>query len=166
MVWLVLSSIIVIFDALYILNRPHTLPGGKYGHIYGPYEIYTRYDALYGPAVKDYFADIIAWLNLAEVAVTFLGLLLYFCSPKLKMVGSLLAILASAFVLWKTVLYIWYDWQYMSEAAREFHPDGIAFYWLPNSFWIVCPLWSILSIGRQIGKAVLKAEAPEKKKKA
>ena len=64
LIWLIISSIIVIIDAFYILNRPHTLPGGKWGHFYAPYEIYTRYDTLYGPNVKDYFADIIAWLNL------------------------------------------------------------------------------------------------------
>ena len=28
--WLIISSIIVIFDGCYILLRPHTLKGGKY----------------------------------------------------------------------------------------------------------------------------------------
>jgi len=115
LIWLVISSTIVIIDAFFILNRPETLPGGKYASFYAPYALYYQHDALYGPKVKDYFADIIAYLNLAEVFVTVIGLVLYATSGrKGQLAGSILAILASAFVLWKTVIYVWYDWQYMS----------------------------------------------------
>lgn len=30
-IWLFISSVIVIIDAFYVLNRPQTLPGGQYG---------------------------------------------------------------------------------------------------------------------------------------
>jgi hypothetical protein len=91
--------------------------------------------------------------------------LLYTCSGKRgQLFGSILAILASAFVLWKTVIYIWYDWQYMTESTQQFQSDALLCYWLPNSFWIVCPLWSIVSIGGKIGAVVMKGVDGKKKK--
>ena len=33
-VWLIVSSIIVCIDAFFVLNRPHTLKGGKYYAFY------------------------------------------------------------------------------------------------------------------------------------
>jgi hypothetical protein len=164
-VWLVASSVIVIFDATYILNRPDTLPGGKYGQYFTVYQIYTQYDTLYGGQVKDYFADIIAYLNLAEVAVTFIGMLLSVRKNKKDhLKGAIWIIAASAFVFWKTIIYFWYDIQYMSAPTKWFAPDAIAFYYVPNSFWILCPLWTILSIGKRIGRDVL--AVPPKPKKA
>jgi len=46
--WIILSALIVIFDGSYILLRPHSLKGGKYFDLYFPYDIYIKYDTLYG----------------------------------------------------------------------------------------------------------------------
>ena len=78
------------------------------------------------------------------------------------MKGAILAIVASAFIFWKTVIYMWYDLQYLSEAAKAFAPEAIALYYIPNAFWIACPLWSIISIGGNIGKKVFANLAPKK----
>ena len=108
--WLIISSIIVIFDGAFILLRPETLPGGKYSHIYAPYQLYIQFDALYAD-LKDHFVVIIAYLNLVEVTLTFLSVFISMVgSQKWKLRGAILAIMASAFVFWKTVLYMWYDW--------------------------------------------------------
>lgn len=150
-VWLVISSIIVIIDAFYVLNRPHTLQGGKYGQYYALYQHYVKYDSLYVDT-KDIFLPIVAYLNLAEVIITVLGLIFTLMSSKTaKFAGAILAILASAFVFWKTVIYIWYDVDFMSEATKTFAPDALLLYYLPNSFWIFCPIWSIFSIAGKIG---------------
>ncbi len=61
--WLVLSALIVIFDASYVLLRPHSLKGGKYECFYGPYQKYIQYDTLYGDN-QDRFVVIQSWLNL------------------------------------------------------------------------------------------------------
>lgn len=47
--WFVLSAVIVIFDASYVLLRPESLRGGKYFNIFSPYELYIKHDTLYGP---------------------------------------------------------------------------------------------------------------------
>ena len=114
-IWLVLSSIIVIFDAMFVLLRPETLAGGKYYHIYKFYELYLQFDYLYANT-SNQFVVIIAWLNLAEVFFTFLGLfLVWFGSQLNKLTGSIVVIIASAFIFWKTVLYMWYDRAHLSE---------------------------------------------------
>lgn len=154
-IWLFLSSVIVIIDAFYVLNRPDTLPGGKYADYFSLYQHYVRYDSLYGPN-HNLFVPVIAYLNLAEVVVTLLGgVFCLFGSRKNQLRGAILMILASAFVLWKTVIYIIYDIEFMSEAARTFQLDAILLYYIPNGFWIVCPLWSIISISSRIGREAL-----------
>lgn len=63
MVWLVLSSIVVLFDAFYVLNRPETMRGGAYFWLFEPYEEYIKYDTLYDMN-DDYFVMIQSWLNI------------------------------------------------------------------------------------------------------
>ena len=46
--WLIISSIIVIYDASYILLRPRSLSGGDLELIFSPYQLYIQYDTLYG----------------------------------------------------------------------------------------------------------------------
>lgn len=60
-------------------------------------------------------------------------------------------IVSSAFVLWKTVIFLWYDMNWVSEAVRNFAPDSFFFYYIPNGFWIVYPAWTIYSISKRIG---------------
>ena len=53
--------------------------------------------------------------------VAAIALLIYFTSDrKGRLLGSLIALLANAFVLWKTIIFLLYDWQYASEAVRTF----------------------------------------------
>lgn len=109
-IWLLLSSIIVIMDSFYCLNRPHTLKGGIYHHYFSLYEHYVRHDSLYGNN-QDLLVPVVAYLNLAEVAITVIGFLFTFSASKGNQVkGALLFLIASAFVFWKTVIYLIYDW--------------------------------------------------------
>jgi hypothetical protein len=119
-IWLFLSSIIVIMDAFYCLNRPQTLKGGIYESYFSLYQHYVRYDSLYGDN-QDLLLPVIAYLNLAEVVVTVLGYFLtLFSSKSSQLKGALLIVIASAFVFWKTVIYIIYDIEYMSESTKHF----------------------------------------------
>ncbi len=63
MVWLVASSLIVIYDASYVLQRPASMEGGKLFPYFSPYALYIQYDTLYGD-LKDSFVVIQSWLNL------------------------------------------------------------------------------------------------------
>ena len=161
--WLILSSIIVIFDASYVLLRPHSLKGGKYEDIYSPYQLYIKFDTLYGDN-QDPFNIIQSWLNLVEISLAFLAVFLSLCPHKeVKLKGAFLAIIVSAFTFWKTVLYVWYDHPFLSEETLAFTADSIKIFYFPTSFWIICPVWTILSVSKRICNEILGAE---KKKKA
>src|ERR1700730_6344055 len=42
--WIVLSSPVVVWDALFVLLRPHTMAGGKYAQYWIPYLLYVKVD--------------------------------------------------------------------------------------------------------------------------
>jgi hypothetical protein len=114
-IWFFLSSLIVFFDAFFIINRPHTLKGGQYYNIYFLYDNYTIYDTLYA-SLTDKFVVIQSWLNIVEGGFLLTSLLLSFSScVKCRMWAAILATLTSAFVFWKTVIFIWYDHDWISE---------------------------------------------------
>lgn len=156
--WLTLSALIVIFDASYVLLRPESMKGGKYFHIYAPYELYIKFDTLYG-LNSDHFVVIQSWLNLAEAFFLLLSVILsLFSSKSLKIKGALLVIIASAFVFWKTVIYIWYDHSFLSPAAQSFSFESLYIFYLPTSFWIIGPLWTIFSVSGNLSSDLLKKE--------
>lgn len=62
-VWLFVSSFVVLYDASYVLLRPATMRGGPLFHIYSPYDLYIKFDTLYGN-LTDSFVVIQSWLNL------------------------------------------------------------------------------------------------------
>lgn len=49
LLWLLVSLPLVIWDAIYVLLRPHTMPGGSLSWpIYTPYVLYGQIDYIYG----------------------------------------------------------------------------------------------------------------------
>ncbi len=40
--WLIVSGVLALFDAGYVLNRPRSMPGGDLFHIWRPYELYAK----------------------------------------------------------------------------------------------------------------------------
>ncbi len=148
--WLILSATIVIWDASYVLLRPHSMQGGKYEHIFSPYQIYIKFDTLYGNN-DDRFVVIQSLLNYVEIAITYTAVILSLCSCKsAKIKGALLATVVSAFTFWKTVIYVWYAEPFLTEATKNFTLESIYLFYIPTSPWILCPLWSIISISRKI----------------
>lgn len=70
--WLGISLPLVVWDAFYVLARPHTMPGGKLQWpLYMPYELYGQVDYIYGwPAwhAKNGFTAAQSALNVVETA--------------------------------------------------------------------------------------------------
>jgi hypothetical protein len=118
-VWLVLSSLIVIYDASYVLLRPDSMLGGKLFGFFSAYDLYIKFDTLYGN-LTDSFVVIQSWLNLIEVTLILaaVGLSLSRCSTK-KLVGALVIIVGSAFVFWKTVIYMCYSHDFTTQAVKD-----------------------------------------------
>ncbi|KAL2826886.1 hypothetical protein BDW59DRAFT_62226 [Aspergillus cavernicola] len=70
--WLLVSCPLVLWDAGYVLLRPHSMPGGKWhSPIWSPYALYSKVDYVYGwPALNanDGFPATQSILNLVETA--------------------------------------------------------------------------------------------------
>lgn len=120
LIWIFVSNVIVCIDAFFILNRPETLKGGKYFHIFHLYQHYYKFDTLYD-LNSDPFVVLQSWLNLTEALVAFLGCFLCLsASATKKALGALVCFTVSVMVFWKTVIFVWYDRDWLSPAALNF----------------------------------------------
>jgi hypothetical protein len=128
-VWLLLSLPLILWDTLYVLFRPHTMPGGKFhSPIWTPYALYGTIDYMYGwPAwnARIGFTAAQGSLNAIEFAMDVFYLWVVFANGKVrrgekkdvrwfvweekKVEGAGLAVLvvfaAAVMTLSKTVLY-------------------------------------------------------------
>jgi hypothetical protein len=154
MVWLVASSLIVIYDASYVLLRPASMEGGKLFPYYSAYALYIQYDTLYGN-LKDSFVVIQSWLNLVEVALTLTAVTLSFSSCTIKqLVSGLMVIVGSAFIFWKTVIYLSYDHQFLTPPTNAPTIQALLVFWIPSSLWVIFPFLAIITISKNIVKYV------------
>lgn len=161
--WLLLSAVIVLFDATYVLLRPETLRGGKYFSIFAPYEMYIKFDTLYG-ANSDSFVVIQSWLNIVEAVLLFIAIFLSTRTCLIKQVcGGLLSIVTSAFVFWKTVIFLWYDRDFTTPAVGELTGEALLYYVIPSSLWIIFPLLTIYLVGRRMGAEIVLTANKEKR---
>lgn len=154
MIWLVASSLIVIYDASYVLQRPASMEGGPLFHIYSPYALYIQFDTLYGN-LKDSFVVIQSWLNLVEVTLALSAVLLSFSSCSVKqLISGLIVVVGSAFIFWKTVIYLWYDHQFLTPATNVPTIQALFVFWIPSSLWIIFPLLTVVTVSKNIVKHV------------
>ena len=153
--WLLISSLIVIFDASYVLLRPESMRGGSLFQYFSPYELYCKFDTLYCHD-SDRFVVIQSWLNLMEITMAFISLAMYaFGKQSTQLLGSILAVIVSAFTFWKTVIYIWYADAYLTHDAHTFTTESIYVFYFPTAFWIVFPLYVLWVVPRRIVKHTL-----------
>lgn len=86
LLWLVFSLPLVVWDFIYCLGRPWTMPGGSWHWpLYVPYELYGKIDYIYGwPAFdqRNGFTSAQAVLNVAETAMYAYYLYIYCASAR------------------------------------------------------------------------------------
>lgn len=161
--WFVLSAFIVFFDASFVLQRPATLKGGDLYKYYFPYDNYVIYDTLYAD-LKDSFVVIQSWLNIVEGVFLIVAVILSLSrSLKASLWGAAIGTIASTCVFWKTVIFVWYDHDWSTEAAKNFTPGSILCYWFPNSLWLVFPLLAMFLIPQRIINYVSQEITPKPK---
>jgi len=137
-VWLLVSSLIVCWDAGFVLNRPRTFPGGDLHAFWKPYALYITVDKMYGN-LSDAFVTSQSWLNLVEVAMNFAALRLYqggVASRKGRAIACLVALVSLSFTFWKTALYMMYG---QDDASHNPWTTYISLYAIPNGLWILVP---------------------------
>jgi hypothetical protein len=127
---------------------------------YFPYDNYIIYDTLYSD-LEDQFVVIQSWLNIVEGVFLLIGVLMSFSkSVSVKLWSALILVIASTCVFWKTVIFVWYDHDWATEAAKNFSPGSILCYWFPNSLWLVFPTLAMILIPKRIVDYVCKTSTP------
>ena len=97
--------------------------------------------------MKDSFVIIQSWLNIVEGILLIFAVLLSFSKcVKLNLKAAVIGILASTMVFWKTVIFVWYDHDFISEAVKKISVGSILCYFLPNSLWLIFPLLAMYKI--------------------
>ncbi|EGC41020.1 conserved hypothetical protein [Histoplasma capsulatum var. duboisii H88] len=159
--WLSISVPLVLWDAGYILLRPHSMPGGRLHYIWSPYALYGAIDHVYGwPAWndRDGFPSAQSLMNLVETACYIFYLFVLFqygtfdhgggrksktakksyfldlrksVSGRLGAIALLVVFSASVMTTSKTILYA------LNEVCSGFDHIG------HNSFWTLIFLWII-----------------------
>ncbi len=105
--WLFFSSLVVFWDAGFIISRPYSLPGGSLNWIWKPYNLYSTIDFQYSPesfASHDGFPLAQSLQNLVENAINFSALLTN-GSP----ISLVLGLIGTTMTFWKTCLYFLVD---------------------------------------------------------
>jgi hypothetical protein len=158
--WLVISGLICIIDATFVLLRPLTLPGGKLAIFpWIGWHTYIQYDERYGAAgLTDSWVILQSWLNIAEIALQFLCVYLNSnASGCSKRVVHALAAVVSICTAYKTIIYA--GMEMTGGTPRFVHVEkigvsGVAFVAGLSLPWIVIPVYGAYqSLSVLIGNA-------------
>lgn len=154
---MILTIVVVLWDALFVLLRPRSLPGNDLAIFFYPYKLYIEVDKAYGN-MDDAFTKAQSWLNVAEIVISVAAVLLLFLR---KPSGLLLALVVNTMTFWKTVLYqLQYTPLCKSAHCNLDHTtwtDAVLLFIVPNGVWLVFPflcmchyfnvLWSLVTRG-------------------
>ncbi|CAF3974551.1 unnamed protein product [Adineta steineri] len=153
--WAIVSSLICIWDATYVLTRPRSMAKGDLFHLFSPYATYITVDPLYGN-LKNAFVIGQSWMNYVELTLALYAVILYHIFKR-KNSGCLLLLIASVMSCSKTVLYFIHDYY-----ERSLHPHDspyeietwqyLLLFIIPSSLWIIFPFCCTWTLGRQIIK--------------
>jgi len=147
--WFRIASLIVIWDASFVLLRPRSMEGGDLSFVFAPYKKYITVDLGYG-IIDDGFVNGQAVLNIPEVLLS-----LYSTTAADKPHGVFWAFTAAILTLAKTVLYMAVEWGHNFAYVR--HNDLftlVTLFIIPNGLWIVIPLCIAWNTGKQILRVI------------
>lgn len=164
-VWILISTLGVIYDTLYIQLRPLTFRHNIYEWKFEPYQLYQFFDTL-KVNMDDQFVVIQSWLNVVEVSLLWLIVLISLVPNKrVKFWAAMMLIAVSACVFWKTVIYLWYDRRFITVSLERLYSIAVAFYYFTIGPWLIFPLLTIFATSRRVIQAALKDEVSESKGK-
>lgn len=151
--WLAISSLVVVWDAAFVLLRPISMKGGVLEKLWLPYQLYITIDKLYGD-MNDAFGKGQSAVNLIEVTLNAIGLYLYSQDQHTKSQqrrGLVVLLVSLSATCAKTILYAFYD--YFHVPSNTAHNDWLTYvtlYIIPNYLWIVVPALCIVHIGSKL----------------
>eukprot|EP01127_Copromyxa_protea_P018115 TRINITY_DN5628_c0_g1_i2.p1 TRINITY_DN5628_c0_g1~~TRINITY_DN5628_c0_g1_i2.p1 ORF type:complete len:176 (-),score=38.26 TRINITY_DN5628_c0_g1_i2:20-547(-) len=158
--WAVVSSLVCLWDAGFVLSRPDSMEGGKLAWIWAPYPAYYNVDRSYAD-LENVWTITQSYGNIIEIVFCLFAFILSLSSSAETQLNSvLLIIITSTMTLWKTILY-WIqeavaDWEYTKN--NEFF-DLLVYVAIPTVFWFIFPYLAIKWGVGVLRKAVLQNKA-------
>ena len=148
MIWFLISCVIQIYDALFVLTKPLSDAGNTLGWFWPGHHLYAEYDHRY--AAFDAFGSAQSWLNIVEAAVLIIALVY-----RRRWSGVVIGLIVSVATFWKTVLYFGVEMCSNLEYTRHVLDSGdakgfLAIVIAPNAVWIVVPAIVIVVLGRRV----------------
>ncbi|VIO93905.1 Uncharacterized protein BM_BM6441 [Brugia malayi] len=150
-IWLKLSTLICSLDVAYTMLRPHTLRGNTLGIFYELWNIYSDVDLRYA-TTNDIVTMATGRLMVIEIILNIAAL--YLCRHYPRQ-AKLTAFLTSAFVFWKTLLYMTMfiappqgSANYLAESAGIW--KQVFIFWLPDLVWCFVPLAAMMHLWSEL----------------
>eukprot|EP01116_Phalansterium_solitarium_P016598 TRINITY_DN3882_c0_g1_i1.p1 TRINITY_DN3882_c0_g1~~TRINITY_DN3882_c0_g1_i1.p1 ORF type:complete len:168 (-),score=37.51 TRINITY_DN3882_c0_g1_i1:193-696(-) len=153
-IWLAVTSVVVLWDAGYILNRPESMAGGSLEWVWFPYVDYIKnVDPRYGD-LTDGFVIAQARMNIVEV---FFQLSALYLASRKSTAAYVATLVGAVMTCSKTVLYFLVEWDGGMKYTKTSKPFDFWFYGIfLNGLWIVVPgliaLWAASTINRLLAK--------------
>ena len=147
--WMGISTLVVIWDALFILLRPASFPGGSLGFIWEfGYVLYMGVDRAYADQANTYL-HALATMSLFEACIVGVGIYAHRTNKNRE--ARLLVLVAASLICAKTILFVlveaWSGWH--SIGHNELIP--LLLVWvIPNGLWIVVPTAVIADTSRRL----------------
>ena len=148
--WLGLSTLVVIWDALFVLCRPASFPGNTLGFIWSPaYRIYLSVDHGYAD-LENKFVATLAIMTLLESCVVAVLLWLNRKGGH-GLLPHLLAVVVTCLTGAKTLIFFLHEG--LAGWPSIGHNDLLPLvfgYIIPNGIWIVVPFTAAFATGRHL----------------
>lgn len=152
--WNIISIVLLLWDASFVLLRPSSLPGGPLDFLFPGYSLYTEVDTSYGD-MEDFFVPAQSLLNLFEVLLHTSALIMY-TRENTRPRATIIEFAASAMTCSKTVLYLTVE--ACSGFARVTHnvkPETALLVWfVPAMLWVVFPFAICWILGNKLAAAI------------
>lgn len=146
--WLALSSVVVVWDALFVLLRPHSMTGGSLAFVWPVYDLYLAVDHSYADLENTTVAAICTMSLLECIGV---GIALAQHARGAHPAAHLLALICLCLTGAKTVLFFLIEVWSGLEGIGHAEPVSLLFaYILPNTLWVVVPLAGALTLSRRL----------------
>jgi hypothetical protein len=149
-IWLILSGLICIIDATFVIFRPGSLPGGnlvKYFPVWIGWHQYIQHDKRYAD-LHDAWVVLQSYMNLVEVALQFLCV--YLNKKGNFNLAHKIFIVISICTFYKTVIYFGMEvFEGFPFTKHNSNKDLLLMVIIPSSFWVIIPFYlAVESLGK------------------
>ncbi|KAK9311928.1 hypothetical protein V1522DRAFT_357682 [Lipomyces starkeyi] len=151
--WIALSSLICIWDALFCLFRPYSLPGNSLSMFWGPYKHYVNFDLSYGMEHTTGFINAQSLGNLMESTLNFSYLYLVHKvgTKESRRTASLVAVISTIMTGYKTVIFVLQEYYSGFTSIRHNPFSEIFLKWIfPQSIFIFVPFYLTTLFGNHL----------------